>query len=175
MLKLMVAIITILFIWVLPIISHVPFFSLSDRDMEHIKKYGLIHFTTADRLPSIFSNGLIGDVSRDNVIEIKFGKLVWMYEYKTPADIERKHENLMKLESNCFSSNYTVCLRLTGFSDDTLRQMRTRHGIFHDHAIVFKGSRLAAGHIEIVPERIYNTNGSVSGLGACRRMSNEWQ
>ena len=175
MLKFVATIITIILILLLPIISHIPFFGLSTKDKEHIKENGLIHFTTADRLQSIFSNGLIGEVSNDNIFEERMGKMVWMYEYKTPDDVVKKHERLMEYEGSNLSSNYTVCLKLTGFSDDTLRQMRTRHGIFSDHAIVYKGSRLVAGQIEIVPEQIYNTNDSANNLRRLGMACNEVQ
>ena len=91
MLKFVATIITIILILLLPIISHIPFFGLSTKDKEHIKENGLIHFTTADRLQSIFSNGLIGEVSNDNIFEERMGKMVWMYEYKTPDDVVKKH------------------------------------------------------------------------------------
>lgn len=162
MLKFIASIITILVILLLPIISHIPFYSLSTEDKEHIKNYGLIHFTTADRLQSIISNGLIGEVSYENIFEEFLGKLVWTYEYKTPDDIAKKHVHLLEYGGNNYSNNYSICLRLTGFSDETLKQLRTRHGIFSDHAIVYKGNKLVASHIEIVPEQIYNTNGSAN-------------
>ncbi len=134
-------------------ISHLPIRKAPSDVIEKIKRNGLIHYTSKKNAVGILHDKYLkGKLSHMGGIELKFGKLVWTYPSGNDNLLENKHDSLLKKKKGKDNTNFEVCLKLTGFSEEDLNRfyMRPKFSIFQDQAIIFRGDKLAPSNIEIL-------------------------
>lgn len=137
---------------VIAYISHSPLFKLKSSKLEEIAQKGLIHYTTKENAEKIINDGFLKGQKSDLIGPERFlGNLVWTYQYEDEFSVTERAEYLStrnKAKKN--KENFKVCLKLSGFTENDLKRLRTRKGVIRDNAVVYYGSKLQPQKIEMI-------------------------